>query len=474
MAIIPTVNTEYTNGAVHPLDMVVAQMRYDDDNAYADMIQLRRNYYDGTQDTHPDEWLEKRLEVNGVKFRLNINKTATDLMSERMILNGFTASGDGDKKENQVGGKDGILNDWWTKNKMGAVQIAVTKTMARDGDSYIVMGWDEENQIPTMRHETAWDGTQGMTVVYDPEDRTQILYAIQRWSTPDKKTQYMTVYTDSTVEKYIAMSGVNAWQEYAPEDGEWPARWESPRTGEPRGIAVIHFSNNNDGSGYGVSELDDTMPTQNERDLYAWDEARVSGQHGKPTIWITGGNGGDGSYDMSEILAIPGMDVRVGSIPAANLAPLSDLIATTTARAAEVSRTPHIFYRDSGQVSSAASIKAGEVPFVSKITGRSVAIGDAWERVMYAALRIYADEAKKPIAYDAGIISAEWASFETVDSLAEERERTEIAEKKMLVYTGLLNALVPPYLAAIQAGYTEEVATEMAQSQPAIRADGTY
>ena len=86
------------------------------------------------------------------EFSLNLCSLVVDQLERRMSVSGFDAPGD-------LGGKDGALWTWWKKEKMDARQSAVHLSAVRDGDTYVIVSWDQELGRPRFSPNMAFDGT---------------------------------------------------------------------------------------------------------------------------------------------------------------------------------------------------------------------------------------------------------------------------------------------------------------------------
>jgi hypothetical protein len=203
-----------------------------------------------------------------------------DSLAERLTVTGFLVEGDKEliKERDEAEGESTaiiqgeVFQEWWTINRMDEQQGDQHVSAIRDSDSYLIVGYDNELQIPTFDIELAYDGSEGVEVVYSTEKRNIPLYAFKRWKTED--SERVNVYYPEKIEKWEkkesstarkvadAITGSDGWN--LKETEVWTRNLETEGEGaEPLGVPVVHFKNQGQSYTYGRSELQDTIPLQN-------------------------------------------------------------------------------------------------------------------------------------------------------------------------------------------------------------------
>lgn len=435
-----------------------------EDKALQNQYLTYREYYDGEHAPKLTERMRSFLEiVPEIKFDLNYIPVPIDTLSERLRVNGFEA---GEQSE--------LLWKWWNDNGMDAVQGDVHQAQFRDGDTYVLVEWDNENGRPVFCHELAFDGTSGVTVRYTEERAREMKFAVKRWrveSGPGAGYTYrMNVYTPAAIYKYI--TGRHGWQEFVEPDGAyaglWPIPWQTA-DGQPLGVPVVHFRNNAGGYDFGRSEMKDLIPAQNALNKSVIDVLAVADTMGFnwPTL-----SGGMPPVDESGEVAIsigPGKLMYSekgtwGYIPPSDISKLSGVVNDFIIRMAQISRTPLSYFQVTGQVARAETQKANDTSLVSKAENRATAIGNSWETAMKIARRlqnafgVFGIDEEQPV-------ETIWHSFERGDKAEEDAKQAETNDRKSQTFERLINAGVMTKTAALLAGYTEDEAMAMAAGQ---------
>ena len=374
-----------------------------EDSQRQDVYRAMREYYNGEHDTQLTARQRRYLQIKfGEEFNNNQCPIVVDSLSERLRVTGFDA-GESDATQ---------YWDWWTQNRMDGLQMATHLAAIRDGDTYLVVEYDQENGRPVFTHELAYDGAEGVKVHYSKEKRNLIEFASKRWQIQQgPETGYrrrLNLYFPDHIEKYQSDSRhfEGNWVAYL-EDANAEEQegvlglcgwlwWTdtSLENGEALGVPVVHFRNRDQGYNYGQSELKNVVPLQNALnkavvDLLAaadttafrmltaigFDPANVDIAPGS-WLWTTHPPSGD---EGASIGFIPGEDMR----------PLIDLKDAFIIDIARVSRTPLSMFQLTGQVAAEGTLKQQETGLVSKAKDRFVTFGNAWEDAMIMARRLH-------------------------------------------------------------------------------------
>jgi len=142
---------------------------------------------------------------------------------------------------------------------------------------------------------------------------------------------------------------------------------------------------------------------------------------------------------------------RWGSVPAGDLSQLREEVSAWIVRMAQIAHIPLQYFQVTGQIASAATQQADDSQLVAKVSSEAVSLGNAWEDVMYLALKLnqaYGDG--RDLARGENI-ETRWADFERVDRLAVEERRAAIMATLTNAGASLAGVLALPAL-----GYSEE------------------
>ncbi len=217
----------------------LAWLEQQDTDRYAKYATFR-NYYEGDHAAQLTARMRKFLELDSSQeFSLNFCPIVVDSLAEKLKVAGFDCEGQAD-----------TFREWWNRNRMDAMQGVVHTAAIRDGDTYVLVEWDNEAGRPRFTQENAYDGSQGVHVVYSDERRNLPIVAIKKWivtSGPDVTTRRANMYYPDRIEKYVGAD--KDWVRYVEETGEYAGQWPIP-WGTEAGrlcIPVIHWRNTDHG-----------------------------------------------------------------------------------------------------------------------------------------------------------------------------------------------------------------------------------
>ena len=352
----------------------------------ADKYAMYRNYYEGEQATQLTARLRKFLELGNKapEFNLNVCPIVVDELADKLTVSGFDCGTDKALSE--------AVKQWWEASRMDATQGVVHRGAVRDGDTYLMVEWNDEAGRPVFTQENAFNGTEGVHLVYSNERRTNPLVAIKTWtitSGPETATKRTNLYYPDRIEKYSDYGSGGRWQEYRDEaDPRWPIPWLD-KDRKPLGVPVIHWRNKDLGYSYGLSEEDDVIPMQNATnktviDLLAAADSTAFGipymTGGKPTL--DGFNAGSWVYSENP-------DAKLGILSPADLTGLIALHDAFIADVAKITRTPLSAFQVTGAVAAEGTLKEQRAGLNAKIGDRQVGMGNSWEDALYLAVRLH-------------------------------------------------------------------------------------
>lgn len=438
------------------------------------LIRRYRDYYAGKHDARLTDRQAAYLSTPaGKTFQLNYMPVVIDPLCERLhltVLNVESLDGTANEAATEA------VKLWWKLNQMESEQSIVHRSAIRDGDSFVIVSWDNERGIPTFTQEPAFDGEYGMTAYYDESDSSRLLMAAKRWRTKNAKgdpVQRLTIYTDSAVFKFTSDVSepqrrlFNNWKPLIVDGEEWPVRWVD-RKGEPLGLPVVHFKAKADGGTHGTSALDDVIPAQDALNKTVIDLLALVDTAGFPIHTMIGdapldseGNViqlGAGSWIWSE-----DSETKIGRIEPTNPAAINDVVDAFVMRIAQISRTPLVYFQASKQVASDETQEANDSGIQSRAAERAAEFGGHWAAVITQGLRLASVFGS--LAYDPlnTIVVPEWDSFRVINESKEVAELASVKETMAATFISLYDTIGDAALAAELAGYPADVVTRLAK-----------
>lgn len=457
---------------VNPADIAALMDAANDEAARQAAIVRARKYHAGDQFVRLDARLRAYLKDTGGladsdALRLNVCRTVVSAVVERLIVAQVTS---GDAASAQ------LAADIWRASRMDAMQDDVHEATVRDGESFLVLGWDAAQALPVMVPHPRYTATDlaamrpeaigetltgdgyGVRAFYPDDDDTQpMLFASKQWTEVrydgGKRTtrRRLTVYHPDRIERYVR---TRDWELL--ETVPWLDRQRLPL-----GIPVVHVRNP------GLhAEAWDAIPLQNAINKLLIDLMTASDMTAFRILaafgWIPTTDGAPLRADGANALTIePGAiigsaskDGSLTAIDGADLAPALESINSLIAWTAMVTDTPVSRFVFTRAVASAASQKEGNAPLLNKVQKRQTLIGDAYADAMGLARRMAATFGR---ATDSTApYRAEWRPAE---------EQDEEAEMKALRIKRELG--VPQEQLWIELGYSQEqIAQWRAQAPP--------
>lgn len=409
-----------------------------------------REYYDGIHHAQLTERQRTYLQIGGqVDFSANYMPIVVDSLANRLEVVGF----DGDNAD--------TVWSWWTRNKMDANQFSTHVSAIRDGDSYMLVDWDEDREIPLFFPQTAYDGRSGCTVHYSGETDEPIA-ATKRWwvefGEGAAKIRRLNVYYPDRIERFYTTSENTdySWLPYS-EDGfpnviDWVGKG-----GEPLGIPVIHFTNRKRGYRYGLSELDPAIPMQNALNKSVIDLLAGADASGF-RIWFMAGD------DASNVTLGPGAivnslkeasDVSFEGFPGEPMRPLIEVVDSFVQRIGQVTDTPLSYFQQSGQMASEGTHESHEARMLTKARVAALEMGTAYEKMMAFAIRLNNEFGSSKYDEESELQTL-WADFDARNEVERAKERSE-------VLLNLVSAGASIREAAIVAGFSEVEADNLAK-----------
>jgi len=413
---------------------------------------LYRDYYDGEQATKLTKRLRRVLQVKGdEEFRGNYCGIPVDALAERLKVTGFNA--DDTLVE--------TLSEWWKTNRMDGVQGDVHLSSIRDGDAFVIVEWNDEDEIPRFSMELAYDGSDGVKIHYSDERRGVVAFASKRWvitnPTSDAgKVRRINLYYPDRIEKYISNADEvgGDWEQYQDDDDpQWPIPWLRG-DGSPRGVPIIHFAYRASGYNFGKSRISDIIPKQNELNKAMIDVVGVADTSAFPILWGTGDDFGNVEVGPGTFIQSDNADAKIGRIAPGDITGLLAYKNDIVVDIARISNTPLSRFQLTGHVASEGTLKQQESGLVSDAESTQVYFGNSWEDVMKMGIKLTNDFGKGKLDEEQSI-DTEWKP-------AAVRDETELITR-LGVMSEKLN--VPDSVLWRRAGLTEEE-IEKAEKDP--------
>lgn len=384
-----------------------------------------RKYYGGKHTVKLTERQKKYLAQHSgadLTFTVNHCPTVVDAVIERMKVDGFQVS----DAERAIKGPRPLPEPteddpnpgleltpeqklaaqlwlWWTQNRMDAMQIETHRRMVRDGESFVLVDFDQDRSRPKyilhprfVDESLGGDG-YGMWMDYPNDDPLlDPVRAIKQWviyREDGTKLYRRVVYWPERIER-LQKNDKGEWVPFTDDENgkeaeeEWPAEI---------GIPVAHFYNP-----ARISELKDIIPLQDALNktwldvLAAADTTafRMLGFLG----WIPTTDGKEPEDDGSNLLEVlPGQNIATDRpkdevdlkiIEPADLTPLLDTEERLVFRMATISDTPAYRFQTSKQIAGSETQKQMDGPLIAKVEERQVIAGNGWENVMSLSLKV--------------------------------------------------------------------------------------
>jgi hypothetical protein len=368
-----------------------------------------RRYYDGEHEMKLTTEMKLMFRISddqAQEFNDNYCQMIVDKKVDRMTVS--AVSGDSDEG---TAWSAGLLN----QNRFDALQHDVNRAKIRDGESFVMVSWDNDSEFARFTHELAWDDDYGCIAIYD-RARQNVLAVAKVWY--EGEEQAVNLYWPDKAEKLIAVevtekdeAGNDVTRMILQAREELPVEWQM-RDGEPVGVPFVHFRNMQQSqSDGGVSEIKTIIPLNDAlnrtlmsmvmtSELTAFGvriakgflpDAKIA-----PGIWVAFGYGkanADGSYepppDAAELGAMDAYMMEQGEITAfiGQAGWLIDQIGT-------ISGTP-LPSSMGGDSQSGEALKQRESALLAKVKQDQTTTGNSWEDVLGLAARVQMAFGKK-------------------------------------------------------------------------------
>lgn len=231
------------------LEGLVASDWSTEQNDAADRVELCRNYVDGAHRAELTQEMQNLLRISGDaldQFNANYCDMVVSTMTSRLIVERVEPTGDDEAQ--------GWVDDLLANNRFDALQMDIHEAALTDGDTYLLVSFDQEAGRAVLSHEPAYDGAEGMIVVYD-STRRYIMAAVKIWQEAADDTNRVNIYYPGVIYKFT-------WGDGRLTPMSEPLPWVD-RAGRPLGVPVVHFRNRGrKRRAMGLSEVAKVIPLQ--------------------------------------------------------------------------------------------------------------------------------------------------------------------------------------------------------------------
>ncbi len=449
-----------------------------------DLVQLYRDLYDGVKGPVLTDRMQEYLGTgdnvsDNVDFLINFMPLVVDVPAERLEVEGFDVTGN-DAAEALLAGDEGLLQRWWKQNRMDAAQLDVNVSARRDGETFVLVEWDNTNGRPRLVHELKYaSGTaEGMKVHRDPGDRHVIIAASKRWqdyAADGEPVRRRNLYYADRVEKYVMDTSFDGtqydeagWVPYIETDPDtgvelpWPRPWVDPDTGEPLGVPVVPFTYGGAGFAGGVSAIERARGAQYARNKADIDLLAAADAAGFPMDVLLGDTfPDDTAWGPGHVVSIEGKPTSETTpsfmrLPAADLMPMIETSMHFTRAVAQVSRVPLSYFQISRQQQSAEGMQQNDASLLALVRAWSKGMGNSWEDVMALAVRLHNAFGDGDAVEGEYLLDTVWRDIEIRNEELRAKQRADTAA--VLVR----DTDADPVAAYKLAGYTQEEAEALA------------
>ncbi|MEQ9027555.1 MAG: phage portal protein [Aggregatilineales bacterium] len=388
-----------------------------DTQQWGERVRLFRDYADGNHRakmTDPMKELLRIADATEEQFNANYCDMIVQTMADRLVVEKIAGAQDTDTV---------WADELRQENRFDALQIDVHEATVRDGDTFIMLAFDNESKRTVWEHEPAYDGEVGMIAVYDRMRRNMVA-AVKIWWEAGFKTRRVNVYFADRIMKYSeGEQSLTAIDSEFAEGYEWNSLV---------GVPVVHFRNRGRANKErGLSELADAVPLQDAlnrtlvsmvitAELTAFQIRYAIGfpppDKTTPGMWIAAGEEGVTKDQV----------VEVGVLEQGQIMPFIQQAQHLEGQMGTITRTPLPNFMG-GDNASGEALKQRESYLLAKVKKFQVKGGNAWEDVMALSVRM-----TRVYGVDGGA-PAEGTRWNTQWKDAQMRNDTEVVDNALKV-----------------------------------------
>lgn len=354
-----------------------------------------RRYYDGEHEMTLTSEMKQMFRISddqAEEFNDNYCQMIVDKKVDRMTVSAVSADNDQGSTWSA---------ELLTANRFDALQHDVNRAKIRDGETFVMVSWDNDGQFSRFTHELAWDDDYGCLAIYD-RARQNVLAVAKVWYETDTQ-QAVNLYWPDRVEKLITVEKTTTdaagndvvkltLQER--EEDELPLDWQL-RDGQPIGVPFVHFRNMKQSrSDGGVSEIKSILPLNDAlnrtlmsmvmtSELTAFGVRIAKGfsppANMAPGVWVTFG------ADSEDAAMLSAMDADM--MKQSDITPFIEQAGWLIDQIGTISGTPLPSHMG-GDSQSGEALKQRESALLAKVKQDQTTTGNSWEDVLALAARV--------------------------------------------------------------------------------------
>jgi hypothetical protein len=363
-------------------------------------VALYRRYMDGDFDASMTVDMKAALRVTrDSEFAANHCELVVSAMTDRLAVAAI---------EGETDAASAWLSDLMTFNRFDGFQMDVTESCIVDGDTYVLVDFDNESSQVRWTHEPAFDGVEGMIIIPRSNNDRTVVAAMKVWQETWQNyadTTRVNVYFPDRIMRYYSGAHMKGFLPYQDaEAGILAEELWTDRRGQPIGVPVVHFANRRRGrGGFGRSELSSMVELQDVLNRTLHSMAMTSELAGFPIRHVIGyktdaaltpgqivqvfPQDNSGNFKMGNETEIRHLSaVRFGQWESAELTPLLEMYAKIEQQIARTTNTPDL--GTVGDNASGEARKQAEIGLLGKIARFQTKIGNAWEDVATLSARV--------------------------------------------------------------------------------------
>lgn len=230
------------------LGAMVTETWASDVQTWGKQVARYRRYADGDHDAKLSKEMMAMLRIQAGESQFNDNycDLVVQAMAERLSVTG-------------VEGDDPAATEWATDvmqdNRFDTLQMDVHESAIRDGDTFVMVTYDNQAGGVRLVHEPAYDGVVGMIPVYD-RTKSRLVAAVKIWQEPTAASadnKRANIYFEDRIERYDVGQALRAIE---------TVPWVD-QAGQALGVPVTHFKHQSKSrQERGISALKGTIPLQ--------------------------------------------------------------------------------------------------------------------------------------------------------------------------------------------------------------------
>lgn len=361
----------------------------------AQAVALHRRYYDGDYDANMTREIRQALRVAvGRELGADQCEHVINAMADRLTVTGIQGSTDS---------ATAWLKEIMDANRFDGFQMPVYEDELVDGETFVMVDWDEDRGHVRWTHERTFDGISGVIPLGMRDGK--LSGAIKIWHESSKTfadTLRVNLYAPHKIGRFVDYNDGLGWQAYSDDGFDAVQDW-TDRAGQPLGVMLVPFANQPTG-GRGKSRIKKIIGLQDAINRLLHSILMVCELSGFPIRYTIGFKpparvvpGGVWAFyphesnDDEEVEASP-EDIelfklaKVGQLDVAQLTPLLEAYAKLEQQIGKITGTPDI--GDVSDDASGESRKEAEKKLLGAISKFHVTTGNSWEDVAALSARV--------------------------------------------------------------------------------------